>query len=86
MIAIVPSGKVYHILRCVSDDPLRCGLTYCGRVFDERRQDVRIYPSMSMDAQRPPCEKCLCEKARLDKIWRIIEKEQEKESSTGWLK
>lgn len=76
MIAIVPSGKVYHILRCVSNEPLRCGLAYCGRVFDERRQTVQIYPEMDMDAQRIPCEKCLHMKARLDKIWRIVDDER----------
>lgn len=62
MIAATESGKVYHILRCASEDAFyRCGIAHCKKVFDEETQAVETYPGEDGYANRLPCKKCLRE-------------------------
>jgi hypothetical protein len=67
--------SVYHILRCVSNDPLRCGLAHCGRVFDEAKMNVEIWSDANMHPHKSPCEKCLYFYQRRLKIYELIEQE-----------
>lgn len=61
MIAITTHGKVYHIMRCASVDVFwRCGITFCGKSFDEERDDVEIYPDDTLEG-KPACKRCLAE-------------------------
>jgi hypothetical protein len=72
-------ANTYHILRCVSNDPLRCGLAHCGRVFDEEKMNITICDS-EMDCTKVPCENCLRLYHRRLKVYEKIARER------GWRK
>jgi len=51
-------SEVSHIMEFAESDGFyRCGETLCGRLVDERAQDVDIYDDESF-SQRRPCKKC----------------------------